>query len=66
MLNWIAWWHHPGDTDSDRDVAQQLADMAVSSVLEPDADSAEPGPDRIIARMRQNLDYLEQSLRVEE
>ncbi|WP_030169815.1 MULTISPECIES: TetR/AcrR family transcriptional regulator [Actinomycetes] len=66
MLNWIAWWHHPGDADSDRDVAQQLADMAVSSVLEPDADSAEPGPDRIIARMRQNLDYLEQSLRVEE
>ena len=66
MLNWIAWWHHPGDTDDDRDVAQQLADMAVSSVLEPDADETEPGPDRIIAGMRQNLDYLEQSLRVEE
>lgn len=62
MLNWIAWWHRPGDADADRDIAQQLADMAVSAVTEPNADGAEPGPGRIIAQMRQQLDYLEQSL----
>lgn len=62
MLNWIAWWHHPGDTDSDRDTAQQLADMAVSAVTDPHADGAEPGPGRVIAQMRQQLDYLEQAL----
>ncbi|MCZ4552179.1 TetR/AcrR family transcriptional regulator [Gordonia rubripertincta] len=62
MLNWIAWWHHPGDSDNDREVAQQLADMAVSAVADPRADGTEPGPGRIIAQMRQQLDYLEKSL----
>ncbi|GAC66858.1 TetR/AcrR family transcriptional regulator [Gordonia soli] len=62
MLNWIAWWHRPGEAEADRAVARQLADMSVNSVLDPDADDAQPGHDRVIAQMRQNLDYLEREL----
>ncbi|MCR5979074.1 TetR family transcriptional regulator [Gordonia jinghuaiqii] len=63
MLNWLAWWHHPGDAESDRRVARQLADMAVSAVLDPDADSLVSGPERVIAQMRQGLEYLEREMR---
>ncbi|MDY6809903.1 MAG: TetR/AcrR family transcriptional regulator [Actinomycetota bacterium] len=66
MLNWIAWWHHPGDAEADRTIARQLADMAVHSVLDPDAGDTEPGAERVIAQMRQGLDYLERSVRREE
>ena len=65
MLNWIAWWHHPGDPEADRTVARQLADMAVNSVLDPDVGNTEPGTERVIAQMRQGLDYLERSVRAE-
>ncbi|WP_431840327.1 TetR/AcrR family transcriptional regulator [Gordonia hongkongensis] len=63
MLNWLAWWHHPGDSESDRKVARQLADMAVNSVVDPDADNTVSGAERLIAQMRQNLDYLEREVR---
>ncbi|MEE3851960.1 TetR/AcrR family transcriptional regulator [Gordonia sp. LSe1-13] len=65
MLNWIAWWHHPGDPEADRSIARQLADMAVNALLDPNAGDSEPGPERVIAQMRQNLDYLERTLRPE-
>ncbi len=59
MLNWIAWWHHPSASDSDR-VIEQLADMAVQSVLhERDGTHYDSGPLRAIAALRNNLDYLE-------
>jgi AcrR family transcriptional regulator len=59
MLNWIAWWHRPGSPDSDR-VTEQLADMAVESVLHDDETTQyESGPARAIAALRLNLDYLE-------
>ena len=63
MLNWIAWWHHPGDAESDRAVARQLADMAVNSVLDPSTGDSEPGAERVIAQLRQGLDYLEREIR---
>ena len=63
MLNWLAWWHHPGDAETDRRVARQLADMAVNAIVDPEADDPVSGPDRVIAQMRQGLDFLERSLR---
>lgn len=60
MCNWVAWWHRPGQ--GDETVAAQLADMAVASLLE-DRDGGGEGPERALARVRQDLDYLERLLR---
>ena len=63
MLNWIAWWHQPGNADDDRVIATQLADMAVRSLVHQDPQSASPeGPARAIAMIRQDLNYLERLL----
>ncbi|MDV7090587.1 TetR/AcrR family transcriptional regulator [Rhodococcus sp. IEGM 248] len=63
MLNWIAWWHQPGNADDDRVIATQLADMAVRSLVHQDSQSATPeGPARAIAMIRQDLNYLERLL----
>ncbi|REE70767.1 TetR family transcriptional regulator [Rhodococcus wratislaviensis] len=63
MLNWIAWWHQPGNADDDRVIATQLADMAVRSLVHQDPQSAPPeGPARAIAMIRQDLNYLERLL----
>jgi AcrR family transcriptional regulator len=60
MLNWVAWWQPTGDPDSDREVATQLADMAVRTVAQDDGPPSAPeGPERAISMLRQNLDYLE-------
>ena len=62
MLNWIAFWHHPGQDDGAA-AAAQLADMATRTVVDPEADtSGKTGPRRILERLRQNLDSLEQTL----
>lgn len=63
MLNWVAWWHQSGDADSDRSVAAQLADMALRTVVQDGVTPAAPdGPERAIALLRENLDYLERLL----
>lgn len=63
MLNWIAWWHHPGNIDADRAIASQLADMAVASLAQQDGRTTEPeGPARAIDLIRQDLKYLERLL----
>ncbi|MGV9711022.1 TetR/AcrR family transcriptional regulator [Gordonia sp. NPDC003424] len=63
MLNWIAWWYHPGDRDDEDRIAAQLADMAIRTVIDPDP-AAEPtgGPLRIIESVREQLAELEQAL----
>ncbi len=62
MLNWIAFWQHPGQDDGTA-AAAQLADMATRTVVDPEADtSGKAGPRRILERLRQNLDSLEQTL----
>ncbi|SNT16057.1 TetR/AcrR family transcriptional regulator [Rhodococcoides kyotonense] len=64
MVNWVAWWHPSGDGDADRAVATQLADMAIRTVVKDDAAPATPeGPERAIAMLRQDLDYLERLLK---
>ncbi|TSE01514.1 TetR/AcrR family transcriptional regulator [Skermania sp. ID1734] len=64
MLNWVAWWYRPGGGASkDQAVANQLADMAIHSlVIEGQAAQSLDGPARAIAQLRQNLDYLERHL----
>lgn len=63
MLNWVAWWQQPGDPDSDRAVANQLAEMAIRTVVQDDRSAAVPeGPERAIALIRQDVDYLERLL----
>ncbi|MDV6284989.1 TetR/AcrR family transcriptional regulator [Rhodococcus jostii] len=63
MLNWIAWWHLPGNADDDQALADHLADMAVRSLTKQDPDSLTPvGPARAMALLRQDLDYLERLL----
>lgn len=63
MLNWMAWWYHPDGDASAETVAEQLADMAVHSVLqEGGTPTVTDGPSRAIKLLRQNVDYLEQHL----
>ncbi|MBM7244203.1 TetR/AcrR family transcriptional regulator [Rhodococcus fascians] len=63
MLNWVAWWQPTGDSDSDRAVAVQLADMAVRAVASAESPApAQEGPERAISMLRENLDYLERAL----
>ncbi|MGU3431972.1 TetR/AcrR family transcriptional regulator [Actinomycetes bacterium M1A6_2h] len=63
MLNWVAWWHQPGNPDSDRAVATQLADMALRTVTRTEDGPVMPeGPERAIALIRQDLAYLERLL----
>ncbi|QTJ66121.1 MULTISPECIES: TetR/AcrR family transcriptional regulator [Rhodococcus] len=60
MINWIAWWHQPGNAENDRAIAGQLADMAVRSLVQENPHPVTPeGPARAIALLRQDLDYLE-------
>ncbi|RRQ28658.1 TetR/AcrR family transcriptional regulator [Rhodococcus sp. Eu-32] len=64
MLNWVAWWHQSGDADADRSVATHLADMAIRTVAKNDGEPSAPeGPERAIAMLRQDLDYLERLLK---
>ncbi|WP_161894016.1 TetR/AcrR family transcriptional regulator [Gordonia spumicola] len=60
MLNWIAWWHQPGDDENA--VAAELADMAVRSVLSDEPPSSIPSVPRLIRSMRQELDQLDRML----
>lgn len=63
MLNWVAWWHHPGDAQNDRAVATELADMALRSLAQEQVTAGAPeGPARAIELLRRNLDYLEHLL----
>ncbi|QBJ95602.1 TetR/AcrR family transcriptional regulator [Rhodococcus sp. ABRD24] len=63
MINWIAWWHQPGDLENDRAVATQLADMALRSLVQENPHPETPeGPARAIALLRQDLNYLERLL----
>ncbi|PVZ14585.1 TetR/AcrR family transcriptional regulator [Actinomycetospora cinnamomea] len=63
MCNWIAWWFHPGGSQSAEEVAEQMADMAVTLVAQPpDRAPQSPRADDPAAALdllRQDLDYLE-------
>lgn len=63
QCNWVAWWHKAGTPEENDRVAEVIADLAVASVRSPDG--AEEGGDprrRALARLRREVDYLEQVL----
>jgi AcrR family transcriptional regulator len=63
MCNWVAWWFRPGGAQSADEVADQMAEMALSLVAQtPDRTPDSPRPDDPAAALRllrQDLDYLE-------
>ena len=69
MCNWVAWWFRPGGAQSPDEVAEQMADMAVSMVAQaPDRLPESPRPDdpaAVLRLLRQDLDYLESVLTTE-
>lgn len=63
MCNWVAWWFHERDAASAQQVATEIADMAVSSVIQSeDRMTAATGPRAALALLRQDLAYLERLL----
>ena len=60
QCNWVAWWHHDGTAEENERVADDIADLAVASVLAADDDTDENPRRRSLARLRRELDYLEQ------
>ena len=62
MNNWVAWWFTPG-RDRIETVAEELADLAVASLLNAsDRAVAEPGPAGVLKLLRHDLDRLERML----
>ncbi|HWD80184.1 MAG TPA: TetR/AcrR family transcriptional regulator [Kribbella sp.] len=60
QCNWIAWWHHDGTPEENERVADQIADLAVSSVqTAEDRYPEDNARHRALARLRRELDYLE-------
>jgi len=60
MVNWIAWWHHPGSAEADQAIASQLASMAVSALVQQDDRRPEShGLAGAVELLRQDLAYLE-------
>lgn len=63
MCNWVAWWFHEEDAASAGQVASDIADMAVASLLQAkDRITAATGPRAAVALLRQDLAYLERLL----
>lgn len=63
MCNGVAWWH-PGDHSfTPTEAADQVADLAVTMLLRPEARTPQDtGPRGALALLRQDLDYLERIL----
>jgi len=63
MCNWVAWWFHEDDESTADQVARDIADLAVASVLQSaDRMTGASGPRAAAALLRQDLDYLERLL----
>jgi len=64
MCNWVAWWFHEEDAAASAgQVASDIADMAVASLLQAkDRITAATGPRAAVALLRQDLAFLERLL----
>lgn len=61
--NWVAWWFNPEAAGADsKAVADQLAVMALRSVVRADPASPPAGPAAALAAIRADLEYLERHL----
>jgi len=64
ICNWVAWWYQPEGSDPVETIADQLADMAVSSLQRPEQRRRNvTSPRDAVAALREDLDRLEQVLR---
>lgn len=60
MCNWVAWWFHEEKTSVADQIASDIADMAVASLVQShDRISVSTGPRAAVALLRQDLAYLE-------
>ncbi|NMO04704.1 TetR/AcrR family transcriptional regulator [Gordonia sp. TBRC 11910] len=65
MLNWVAWWYHPGDDE--KAAASELAEMAVQSVSADSSRAASaPSVPRLLKSMESDLGQLKRMLGGEE
>jgi len=63
MCNWVAWWFHEDDVTNAEEVAKDIADLAVSSLVQPsDRVITTTGPRAATALLRRDLAYLERLL----
>ncbi|HET6736297.1 TetR/AcrR family transcriptional regulator [Mycobacterium sp.] len=63
MCNWVAWWFHEDDRSVAKQVAIEIADMAVASLLQSSArNTGLMGPGAAVALLRQDLAYLDRLL----
>ena len=67
MCNWIAWWYNPehrGAPTADQ-LVDQVAAMGVAALQTPEAraPSGTAGIEHAIGLLRQDVDYLERTLR---
>lgn len=66
MCTWVAFWYHPGDASDEREVATELADMAVASVRSADSRATTAsGPARALELLKQDVALLEATLATE-
>lgn len=63
MCNWVAWWFHEEDAYSAAQVADDITNMAVASLIRAgDRITAAKGPRAAAVLLRQDLDYLDRLL----
>lgn len=63
MCNWIAWWQHSIGEQSADEIAEQIADLALTMVRPSDGHApGAAGPQAAIAQLRADIDYLERTL----
>ena len=61
MCNWVAWWFEPGGTRRDSDIAEQIAEMAIRSVVVPGRRSPTNARE-IVTQLRADLGRLDRML----
>lgn len=65
MCNWVAWWYRPGSSRTPDAVGEEMGELALAMVSQPASRlPVEQGPAGAIAMLREDLDFLEQSLAV--
>jgi AcrR family transcriptional regulator len=63
IINWVAWWYHPGSHFDLDLVAEELADIAVHGLAAEAGRSASATPLDAIRSLRRELDRLEATLK---
>ncbi|WP_326837520.1 TetR/AcrR family transcriptional regulator [Amycolatopsis rhabdoformis] len=59
MCNWIAYWYHPGLSDSPDEVIGSFVETARVMFANPEPGAPEPGTRGALARVRRDLDRLD-------